>query len=183
MHGRKTNLAGLMTWIVALGAGVAAPACSQTPDPRDQMNVWAGRWDDRGEIKETAYSHAAPFHKHVTCGWTGDRGYMVCEYLDVDAPPAEIGDNLSIFAYDEKAQAFRHFGIGDYRMNEEPQVSVQGDAWSYTQQKPTKSGGKVDVRATYEFLAPDKRVTRIEVSADAGQHWVLIVEEVETKVS
>jgi hypothetical protein len=34
----------------------------------------------------------------------------------------------------------------------------------------------------YEFVSPEKQVTRFEISADGGQHWTLVSEGVGTKV-
>jgi hypothetical protein len=44
------------------------------------------------------------------------------------------------------------------------------------------NGKKLDLRDSYEFLTPEKRITRIEISSDGGQHWTLLSEAVGTKV-
>jgi hypothetical protein len=62
-------------------------------------------------------------------------------------------------------------------------VTISGNVWSYTYEKTTDMGDKIVFRDTFEFVTPEKRVTHIEISADGGQHWVLLVEETETKVS
>jgi len=188
VHGLKTTTACVFASAVALGsaANVTTPAASRTPDPRERMKIWVGRWDDVGEVKETGYSHAGRVHKRASCVMTGDRGYVVCEYLDVaaDLPKGEdVTDNLSIYAYDEKNNAYRHFGISSYEMAEQPRVTVEGGVWSYTRQETEKSGAKVDVRVSYAFVTPERRVIHIEASSDGGQHWVMMVDEVETKIS
>jgi hypothetical protein len=184
----KRTVASVTASVVALGlaANMATPALSQTPDPRDRMKIWVGRWDDVGEVKETIYSHAARVHKRVSCVMTGDRGYVVCEYLDVaaDLPKDEdVTDNLSVYAYDDKTHTYRHFGVSNYKMSEHPQVTLDGKIWSYTYQETGKGGDKVDVRISYEFVTAEKRVIHIEASSDGGQHWILVVDEVETKIS
>jgi hypothetical protein len=176
------GLAVLLVAKASPGLAGVAPTSVETPDPRERMDVWAGRWDDVGEVKETAYSHAAPFHKSVTCGWTGDRGFMVCEYRDVGVPPGETADNLSIYTYDEVAKAFRNYGIGNHRVTDTP-VVVEGNVWRCVHQETTKSGAKLEFRDTYEFVSPTKRLTRIEISSDGGQHWILIANEIETRTS
>jgi len=188
VHGFRTTVAGVIASVVALGsaANVATPALSQAPDPRERLKIWVGRWDDVGEVKETLYSHAARIHKRVSCVATGDRGYVVCEYLDVAADLAkgeDVTDNLSIYAYDEKNNKYRHFGISNDKMSEQPPVTVEGDVWSYTYPETEKSGAKVDVRVSYAFVTPQRRTIHIEASSDGGQHWVLLVDEVETKIS
>ncbi len=188
VHRFKTTIATVFASVVTLGlaANVATPALSQTPNPRERMKIWVGHWDDVGAVKETIYSHAARVHKRASCVMTGDRGYVVCEYLDVaaDLPKGEhVTDNLSIYAYDDKNNTYRHFGISNYKMSPQPQVTVEGNVWSYTYPETEKSGAKVDVRISYAFVTPGKRVIHIEASSDGGQHWVLVVDEVETKIS
>ena len=80
VHGLKTTTACVFASAVALGsaANVTTPAASRTPDPRERMKIWVGRWNDVGEVKETGYSHAGRVHKRTSCVMTGDRGYVVC---------------------------------------------------------------------------------------------------------
>lgn len=186
-YGRNEIVASAIVTAAALGLTVCAAtaAFSQTPDPRDRMGVWVGRWDDVGQVKETPYSHTARVHKRVTCSQTGDRDYLACEWLDdkADTPAADVTDSLSIFAYDEKNQVLKTFGISGYKMSEHGPATVAGNVWSYTDQITRKSGGVLDMRFSCEFVTPEKATIHIDVSADGGQHWVLMVDEALTKVS
>jgi len=177
MDRRKVTLAGLLATL-GLAANTATPIFAQTSDPHNRMNIWVGRWRETVELKETAYSHAATIPSQVTCGWSSNQGFMVCEYLH------DTTDALSIFRYDDKDKTYKHVGIvKDGKTREEIPVVVEGNLWRYTYQETTKSGAKLDLRDSYEFVTPEKRITRIEVSADGGQHWNLVAEEVGTKVS
>jgi hypothetical protein len=104
---------------------------------------------------------------------------MVCEYLSEEAHPS---DHLTIFTYNDKDKTYKHLGISkDYQTLEEV-AAIQGNIWSYLYKLPGTSGEKLDCRDTYEFVTPEKLVTRIEISANGGQDWTLLSESVATRV-
>jgi hypothetical protein len=187
LHGHVRMLTGSIVSLLALGlmASAATPDASKTPDPRDKMNIWEGRWQEIVEHKETPYGHAATVPSHITCAWTADRGYMVCEYLSEKTDPGEgkPSNHLSIFTYNDAGKNYKHLGISkDYKTLEEPTVIIEGNVWHYNYQLSDGKGTKIDCRDSYEFVTPEKRITRIEMSADDGQHWTLVSESVGTKV-
>jgi len=187
LHGHASVLVGLVLSALALGltASAATPDSSTPPDPRDKMNIWEGRWNEVVQTKETPYGHAASTPAHVTCSWTPDRGYMVCEYLSEKSDPAEKdrSDHLTIFTYNRADQSYKHLGISkDYKTLEEPKVLIEGNLWRYEYQVSDDKGKQFDLRDSYEFVTPEKRITRIEISADGGKHWTLISESVGIKV-
>lgn len=166
-------------------ASVAALSHASTPDPNERMSIWVERWHEVVETKGTAISHASSGAAHITCAWSADRGYMVCEYLSekVDPNEGKRSDHLSIFAYDDKTKAYKHLGISkDYKTLEETPISIDGNLWHYNYQLSDRSGKKVDLRDSYEFVTPEKRITRIELSLDGGHTWTLMSEAVGTKV-
>ncbi len=91
LHGCARRVAGSIVSVLALGlmASGATSDSSKTADARDNINFWEGRWKEQDETKETPYSHAASVPSHITCSWTADRRYMVCEYLSEKIDPAE----------------------------------------------------------------------------------------------
>lgn len=186
LRGCTRVLAGSIVSVLAIGlmAGAATSDPPKTTDPRDKMNIWEGRWKEQVETKETPYSHAASVPSHITCSWTADRGYMVCEYLSEKIDPQEgrPSDHLTIFMYDDKGKAYKHLGISkDYKTLEEA-TTIEGNRWHYNYQLPGEKGETLDLRDSYEFVTTEKRITRIEISADGGKHWTLLSESVATKV-
>lgn len=100
-----------------------------------------------------------------------------------DAAKGKPSDHLTIFTYNDASKAYKHLGISkDYKTLEEPTVVIEGNVWHYDYQLPDEKGNKLDCRDVYEFVTPEKLVTRIEISADGGQHWALMSESVATKV-
>ncbi len=109
---------------------------------------------------------------------------MVCEYLSEKADPAEKehSDHLTIFAYNSADKTYKHLGISkDYKTLEEPRVVIKGNLWHYNYEISDEKGNKYDLRDSYEFVTPEKRITRIEISSDGGQHWTLMSESVGVK--
>jgi len=187
LHGRTKMLAGSLASVLALGlmASAATPDSPKTTDPRDKLNIWEGHWKTQVERKETVYGHASSVPAHFTCSWTADRGFMVCEYLSekIDVDEGKPFDHLTIFTYNDAGKAYKHLGISkDYKTLEEPDVIIEGNVWHYNYQLPDEKGNKLDCRDVYEFATPGKLITRIEISADGGQHWTLVSESVATKV-
>jgi hypothetical protein len=186
LHRRITVLVAWSVSLLPLGLVANATATpSDSTDPRDKMNIWEGRWKEVVERKETPYGHADTIPLHVTCSWSADRGFMVCEYLSEKVAAGQSGpaDHLTIFTYDDQSKAYKHLGISkDYKTLEEPNVIIEGNRWHYTYQVPDGKGGNFDKRDSYEFATPEKRITRIEISSDGGQHWTLLSESVGVKV-
>ena len=185
-HAHAKIHAGLVLTALALGltASAASPDSATAPDPRDRMNVWEGRWNEVVQTKEAAYSHAASTLAHVTCAWTADKGYMVCEYLSEKSDPAakERSDHLTIFTYNGADKTYKHLGVSkDYKTLEEPGVVIEGSLWHYQYQVSDDKGHQLDLRDSYEFVTPEKRITRIEISADGGKNWTLMSESIGIK--
>lgn len=133
-HARKLVSFVLSGLALGLTAGAVTPDSSTTPDPRDKISIWEGRWNEMVQTKETPYGHAASTPAHVTCSWTADRGYMVCEYLSENADPGEKerSDHLTIFTYNSANKTYKHLGISkDYKTLEEPNVVIEGSLWRY----------------------------------------------------
>ncbi|MGB9433687.1 MAG: hypothetical protein WBQ89_15705 [Candidatus Acidiferrum sp.] len=67
----------------------------------------------------------------------------------------------------DAAKTYKHFGISkDYKTPEEPTVIIEGNVWRYNYELPDEKGNKLDCRDIYEFVTPEKMITRIEISAD-----------------
>lgn len=185
--GHASMLAGLVLSGLALGlmASAATPDSSNATDAGAKLNIWQGRWNEIVQTKKTPYGHAASTPAHSTCSWTADRGYMVCEYLSEKADPKEKehSDHLTIFTYNGADKTYKHLGISkDYKTLEEPNVVIEGNLWRYQYEVSDATGNKFDLQDSYEFVTPEKRITRIEISADGGKHWTLMSESVGIKV-
>jgi hypothetical protein len=187
VHGSIRLRVSSIVLLMGLGlmAGAATSNAAETPDPLDRMNIWAGHWKMQAQRKETAYSHAGSLSFNAVCAWAPNRGYMVCDYLSDSLDPQEgrVANHLSILTYNEPTKAYKHLGISmDFKTLEQV-ATVEGNVWTYLFEQVTRKGEKLQLRDVYEFVSPEKQISRFEVSADGGQHWTLRSEAVATKVS
>ena len=78
--------------------------------------------------------------------------------------------------------------IGDGRCGsvrvhlEEPKVVIEGNLWHCQYEISDDKGKQFELPDSDEFVTPEKRITRIEISADGGKHWTLMSESVGIKV-
>ena len=151
----------------------------------DRLGIGAcvdGKRGNAGSHRDALYSAC---RVDFTYSLTADRGYLVCEYLSEKTDTAEVkpSDHLTIFTYHDAAKTYKHFGINkDYKTLEEPTVIIEGNVWRYNDELPDEKGNKLDCRERYEFVQPEKMITRVEISADDGQHWTLVSESVARRV-
>ncbi len=183
---RRKMLVGSIASVLALGlmASAATSESSPSPDPRDKMNIWEGHWKIQVQRKETPYSHAASVPFDAKCAWMPNRGYMVCDYVSdkVDPQEGKPANHLTIFTYNDKDNTYKHLGISkDYKPLEEV-TTIEGNVWTTPWEDVGDKGEKLQLRDVYEFVSPEKQLTRFEISSDGGQHWTLVSEAVGTKV-
>lgn len=166
-------------------ASSAAFGASPSSGPLAKLAIWQGRWREVVVTRDTPYSRASSVPAHVTCSWTPDHGYMLCEYHRDQGDPRELlaADHLSIFTYDNAKEAYKHLGVSKNYNTLEEMARIDGKVWHYTYELPTSDGKTLDLRDSYEFVNPKERITRIEVSSDHGKHWILISESMGHKVS
>ena len=167
----------------ALVASSAVLGSSRTAEPLAKLDIWQGSWKNVIRTMETPYSHASSVRSHSTCSWTPDHGYMLCEYARDSGDPKQLieADHLSIFTYDDNAKSYKHLGVSKEYKTLEEMASIDGNLWHYRYQLPIGGGKMLDLRDSYEFVNTNQRITRIEVSSDAGRHWVLMSESVDTR--
>jgi hypothetical protein len=186
LHSRTEVLLRVVVLIIACASatGSTAFASSNPADPLATLAIWQGHWQEVVVTKATPYSTASSVPLHVTCSWTPHRGYMLCEYSRDrgDAKQLIASDHLSIFTYDDATKSYKHLGVSkDYRTLEE-MIVIDGSHWQYRYQLPGSDGAMLDLRDSYDFVNPDERITRTEISSDHGRHWILLSESVGRKV-
>lgn len=181
--------AGLLCSAVAVvacaaTAGSTALGSSGGSGPLARLAIWQGQWREVVVTKATPYSLASSVPSHVTCSWTPDHGYMLCEYARDQGDPRQLlaADHLSIFTYDNVAKSYKHLGVSkNYKVLEE-KAGIDGGVWHYEYQLADSGGKVLDLRDSYRFVDPNERITRTEVSSDGGSHWILLSESVAHRV-
>lgn len=187
MHASKQQLMSrclvMSVMACALVGSSAVLGSSRTAEPLAKLDIWQGSWKNTVRTMETPYSHASLVRSHSTCSWTPDHGYMLCEYARDSGDPKQLiqADHLSIFTYDDNAKSYKHLGVSKEYKTLEEMAKIDGNLWHYRYQLPTGDGKMLDLKDTYEFVNANRRITRIEVSSDAGKHWILMSESVDTR--
>jgi hypothetical protein len=188
LRARGRMLVGSIVSVVALVLGLVATAATpdppKTPDPFEKIRIWEGRWKIQVQRKETLYSHASSVPYSATCSWLPNRGYMVCDYLSdtIDPQEGKVANHLSIFTYSDKDKAYKHLGISMEGEPHEQLTIIEGNVWTTPFEVGGDKGEKLQCRNVYEFVSPEKQISRFEISADDGQHWTLVSESVGAKV-
>jgi hypothetical protein len=156
--------------MIALSAA-SSPATAQPSSSAGQLSLWVGQWTYSGQTFETAYTHAHRTAGTDDCTWMHNRGYLVCDFLNT--APTPTTNNLSIFSFSPKFGTYTHLGVTkDFKPLWE-KVSVQGRTWITPLELPYK-GKTILYRDVYTFLSPDKQTILNEISADKGEHWIVI---------
>lgn len=171
-----------MRWIV-MGALLVSAAPAMANTPLDQIGVWEGNWRVAVHTNATPYSHAGDAVYNAACAWQHNRGYMVCDYKSAGPDPSagRVENNLSIFMYSDVDRAFKHVGMGPEGEPHEQTATVAGNMWT-TPFTVAGQGKQLLYRNVYEFVTPEKRVSRFENSTDSGQHWTVVKQSHATKV-
>lgn len=168
----------------AAAAGSAALGSSRAADPLAKLAVWQGHWREVVVTKATPYSLASSVASHVSCSWTPDHGYMLCEYARDQGDPKQLlaADHLSIFTYDTVSRSYKHLGVSKSYKTLEEAASIDGNVWHYDYQLADSGGKVLDLRDSYRFVDSNERITRTEISSDGGRHWILMAQSVAHRV-
>jgi hypothetical protein len=166
---RATLLAPLLV------LAVAAPVASQDTDPAAKLGIWAGRWTYHAQDYETPYSHADTYDGTGVCDWSPNHGFMVCDYLNRNAPPGFPVNDLGVWSYDPGKKTFARVGVFKESKPFVQQVTMDGNTWTTLAEIPYK-GKTAMYRTVYVFQSSGKRTATTQISADNGKTWTTVTE-------
>jgi hypothetical protein len=194
----RTGLAGgeqLMRVLKALLMGSAAlPATSllaltavapaqDSSSPREKLAVWAGHWKIHIETRQTQFSHAKTEDYDGKCSFLPHGTFMVCEFLSLQPDPASgrVTNDVVLMYYSDVDKTFKYTNVAPQGGAHEDVMLLDGNIWTRPFTIPRRSGGVANAREIYDFVSPEKRLARLEISTDQGSHWTLVNEAVGTK--
>jgi hypothetical protein len=167
---------------VTVGSRASRPS-QQTPQARKpglkKLDAWSGRWTTQGKLYDTAYSHAGSITITMTCGWSAYSGYMICDHLFNG--PAGKSNDLSVYTYDSADNSYKFYSVDQTGPPRSVPLTIEGDIWTYNSEME-KDGKKILIRTINDFSKPGVVAWNTKFSADAGAHWTLMNEGVDTKV-
>jgi hypothetical protein len=167
---RPSPLAATLCLIVVSMSGLAAlsPASfrqqparppQQTPELK-KLDAWTGRWA-------------------TTCAWSAYGGYMVCDHLF--SGPAGKRNDLTIYTFNPADHSYKFYSVDQTGVPRAVPLTIEGNLWTYDSEME-KDGKKIQIRTINDFSKPGIVTWNTKFSADAGPHWTLMNEGVDTKV-
>jgi hypothetical protein len=177
---RSPALSAACLFALATGATAQAPS-----SPHDKLAVWAGHWTMHIETKETQFGHAKTEDYDGKCSFLPHGTFMACEFLSRRPDPGSgrIINDVSLFYYSDVDKTFKYTNVGPEGGPHEDVLLVDGNVWTKPFEIPGPSGGVLNARQIWTFVSPEKRLARLEISADKGAHWTVVNESVGTKRS
>jgi hypothetical protein len=168
---RKAFRKGIYLAVVAVSSFALASdnsSESRIPPELTRMNVWVGRWQSETRVLNTPYSEAASVTSEMTCSWSPNHGFVLCDHLmhGVDGTT----NSLSVYTYDERDKVYKFFGVEKDSYPREVPMQVKGNVWSFGTE--VQNQDKTIMFLTSDEFVSDKSMRfRTEFSDDNGQHW------------
>jgi hypothetical protein len=134
-----------------------------------RMDIWVGHWESQTEVMNTPYSQAASLSSEMTCSWSPNHGFVLCDHL-VHEAQGTTTNSLSVYTYDEQDKIYKFFGVDKDSSPSEVPIEVKGNVWSFGTE--VKNQDKTIMFLTSdEFVSATKMRFQTEFSDDNGVHW------------
>jgi hypothetical protein len=175
LRSRLLAVSLLALFFVALATGRVSSFTTrrapQAVSELSKLDVWAGHWQTQGESFDSAFSSAGRLSSDMTCAWSPNHGYMLCDQLIV-APDGKM-NSLSVYTYSETEKAVKFYGLEKDGKPRSTAVTLKDTLWTYTGSFDS-NGKRIDIRTMNIFMSADKVLWHTEYSDDGGQHWTLM---------
>jgi hypothetical protein len=133
------------------------------------MNIWVGHWQSQTRVLDTPYSEAATVSSEMTCTWSPDHGFVLCEHLMHHTDGATT-NSLSVYTYDDRDKVYKFFGVEKDSLPREVPMEVKGNVWSFGTEVQNQDK-TIMFLTSDEFLSGTSMRFHTEFSDDNGQHW------------
>jgi hypothetical protein len=168
---RKVFRKGIYLAVVAVSSFAVAndnSSESRIPPELSRMNVWVGHWESQTRVLNTPYSEAANVTSEMTCSWSPNRGFLLCDHLmhGVDGTT----NSLSVYTYDERDKIYKFYGVEKDSYPREVPMQVKGNVWSFGTEVQNQDK-TIMFLTSDEFISDKSMRFRTEFSDDNGQHW------------
>jgi len=185
---RSTGLQMLIFLLICSTSGLTALSrtsrqSQQTVQARrselKHLDAWSGQWTTQGKLYDTPYGHAGIITIAMTCGWSAYNGYMICDHL-FNGPAGKRND-LTVYTYNQADNSYKFYSVDQTGAPRTVPLTIEGDIWTYNSEME-KDGKKILIKTINDFSKPEIVVWNTKFSADAGAHWTLMNEGIDTKV-
>jgi hypothetical protein len=164
-----------------LHAHQPSPAPQQSPQSAEtkKLAAWTGQWTTTGKLYKTAYSPAGEITITMTCGWSAYNAYMICDHLF--SGPCGKSDDITIYTYNATDKSYKFYNVDQSGTPQNTPMTIAGDIWTYDSETE-KDGKKILIKTINDFSKPGVVTWNTKYSDDAGAHWTLMIDGVDTKV-
>jgi hypothetical protein len=164
-----------------LQAHPPSPAPPQSPQSAEtrKLDAWTGKWTTTGKLYKTAYSPAGEITITMTCNWSAYNAYMICDHLF--SGPRGKSDDISIYTYNSADKSYKFYNVDQSGTARNTPMTIEGNIWTYSSEME-KDGKKILIKTINDFSKPGTVTWNTKYSDDAGAHWTLMNEGVDTKV-
>lgn len=168
---RKVFRKGIYTAVMAVSTLAFATdnlSDARIPPELSRMNVWVGHWQSQTRVLNTPYSDAASVTSEMTCSWSPNHGFVLCDHLMHGTDGTT--NSLSVYTYDERDKVYKFYGVEKDSYPREVPMEVKGNVWSFGTE--VQNADKTVMFLTSDEFISDKSMRfRTEFSDDNGQHW------------
>jgi hypothetical protein len=179
----RIGLAGaILSGLAAFGLGShSTTVMAQAPQSAElkKLDAWTGQWTTRGTLYKTAYSPAGEITITMTCNWSAYNAYIICDHLF--SGPRGKSDDITIYTYNAADKSYKFYDVDQSGTPRNTPMSIEGDIWTYSSEME-KDGKKIQIKTINDFSKPGVVTWNTKYSDDAGAHWTLMNEGVDTKV-
>lgn len=146
-----------------------------------RMNIWVGRWQSHTKIMQTPYTQAGVMSAEMTCSWSPNHGFVLCDHL-LHGPTGAVTNSISLYTYDASQKVYKFFGVQKDESPREVPMEVNGNVWTFGTE--VQSQNKTILFLTNDkFVSPTSMKFHTEFSVDNGAHWQELNQGQLTKIS
>ena len=152
-----------------------ASGLAQARHEESPLALYQGRWTSTAHMNDTAFSKAQEVTAKLSCSWTGDHEFLVCDQIITDARGTH--SQLTVYSYNPDDKSYRYSTIPSPGMpGMGGKMEVEDHRFVYSGSSE-QNGKKTLFRTTNLFSAAGDSYTFVaEFSTDEGAHWTKMVE-------
>jgi uncharacterized protein DUF1579 len=172
----STVLATILISVSLLAAQTGWESQRAVP-AHDKLNYFAGTWNLEVHVKASPFVSKAFFGTEHN-EWTPN-GSLLVSRQEGDAALAAGG--LVVMAYHPQEKTYTYHVVKSTGETEDLRGTLDGNAWTWTNDQPTSGKGTAKSRLTITELSPVSYSLKLESALD-GTDWSTIMEGKATKV-
>jgi hypothetical protein len=172
-----TLVSGLAAFALVSYSSTVSPQSQQSAETK-KLDAWTGQWTTRGKLYKTPYSPEGEITITMTCGWSAYNAYMICDHLF--SGPRGKSDDITIYTYNAADKSYKFYNVDQSGTPRNTPMAIEGDVWTYSSEME-KVGKKILIKTINDFSKPGVVAWNTKYSDDAGAHWTLMNEGIDTK--